>query len=165
MLPEALAQARALFDDLTPLRSDCGLTCGGACCRPMEGENTGMLLFPGEEALYEGKKGYRVLDTEMGKLLICSGMCDRADRPLSCRLFPLLPVMRGGKIRAEMDERAQPVCPLMRYGRDGLLASFVEGVEAVGSGLWEDAAQAEFIMRLTEEQDQLRALRRTLAGR
>lgn len=158
-------EARKILMELTPLASDCGRTCGGVCCRPMEGEETGMLLFPGEEALYEGKEGYRVLDTEMGKLLICSGMCDRADRPLSCRLFPLLPVMRGGKIRAEMDERARPVCPLMRFGRDGLLASFVEGVEAVGSGLWEDAAQAEFIMRLTEEQDQLRALRRTLAGR
>ena len=124
-----------------------------------------MLLFPGEEALYAGKNDYRVLDTEAGKLLICSGVCNREERPLSCRLFPLLPALRNGVVRVEMDERARPVCPLVRYGKAGLAEAFVAAVQAVGEGLAQDAQQAAFLMRLTQEQDQLRALRRTLAGR
>ena len=41
--------ARDLLRELTPLKTDCGRLCGGACC---EGdEETGMLLFPGEDAL------------------------------------------------------------------------------------------------------------------
>ena len=158
-------EAREALMELTPLTSDCGSLCAGLCCRPMEGEETGMLLFPGEETLYDGKEGYRVLDTETGKLLICSGMCDRQDRPLSCRLFPLLPAVRNGVIRVEMDERARTVCPLVRYGKAGLAAAFVETVEAIGEGLAQEPQQAAFLARLTEEQDQLRTLRRTLAGR
>ena len=158
-------EARDALMELTPLTSDCGSLCAGLCCRPMEGEETGMLLFPGEDALYEKKEGYRVLDTEAGKLLICSGTCNRQDRPLSCRLFPLLPVLRDGVIRVEMDERARLVCPLVRYGKAGLAAAFVEAVGEVGKSLAEDPQQADFLAQLTEEQDQLRALRRTLAGR
>ena len=158
-------EARDALMALTPLTSDCGSLCAGVCCRPMEGEETGMLLFPGEDALYADKDGYRVIDTETGKLLICSGTCDRQDRPLSCRLFPLLPALRNGAVRVEMDERARPVCPLVRYGKAGLTSAFVDAVAMIGTGLAEDPQQAEFLARLTEEQDQLRALRRTLAGR
>ena len=57
MLPDILARARAILEDVTPLKTDCGLTCTGACCRPMEGEMTGMLLFPGEESYYESREG------------------------------------------------------------------------------------------------------------
>ena len=98
MLPEALLRARAILENVTPLKTDCGLLCQGLCCRPMEGEMTGMLLFPGEEAYYEGREGYRMTATEAGTLLICSGRCDRADRPLSCRLMPLIPLVRLNEV-------------------------------------------------------------------
>ena len=62
-----------------------------------------MLLFPGEEAYYANLPGYRLLPTAQGTLLICSGQCDRADRPLSCRLFPLLPVVREGGVKVAME--------------------------------------------------------------
>ena len=45
----AVLTARALLSNLTPLKSDCGRLCGGACCQGDDA--TGMLLFPGEEAL------------------------------------------------------------------------------------------------------------------
>ena len=82
-----LTAARALLSDVTPLKSDCGRLCGGACCQPSTEETQGMLLFPGEEALYAGLDGYRVLDCAEGKLLICAGHCRREERPLSCRIF------------------------------------------------------------------------------
>ena len=159
------AQARDMLMNLTPLLDDCGRLCEGACCHSLEGEETGMLLFPGEEALYASLPGYRMIDTAAGTLLICSGQCNREDRPLSCRLFPLLPALRGDTLRVEMDERARPVCPLVRYGKSGLSAAFTAAVEAIGRGLMEDPEQAAFLRQLTQTQDELRALRRQLTGR
>ncbi len=159
MLPDSLARARALLEDVTPLKSDCGLTCGGACCRPLEGETTGMLLFPGEDAYYAGRAGYAMTDTGHGVLLTCSGRCDRADRPLSCRLFPLLPLLRTDGVKVATDLRARTVCPLARYGKDGLAAEFVSAVREVGRILAEDDEQRAFLVQLTRNQDELKALR------
>ena len=160
MLPETVAQARALFDDLTPLRTDCGLTCGGVCCRPMEGETTGMLLFPGEEGYYAERPGYRLVNTDHGSLLICDGRCDRADRPLSCRLFPLLPLVREDGIRVATDLRAKAVCPLARQGKDALSPEFVAAVRQAGRILVQDERQSAFLVQLTRTQDELKALRK-----
>jgi len=160
MLPDALMRARALFDDLTPLRTDCGLVCGGACCQPAAGEDTGMLLFPGEKAYYEGLAGYRMLETPHGTLLICSGRCERADRPLSCRLFPLLPLIRPDGVKTATDLRAKAVCPLARAGKDALSAEFVAAVREAGRILAQAPAQRDFLARLTAQQDELKALQR-----
>lgn len=160
MLPDALRRARALFDDLTPLQADCGLFCGGACCQPLEGENTGMLLFLGEESGYQGLEGYRLTATPAGTLLTCAGRCDRADRPLSCRLFPLLPLLRPDGVRVATDARAKAVCPLAKQGKDALLPEFVSAVRQAGQILAEDPVQREFLLRLTQQQDELKALQR-----
>ena len=159
MLPDVLLRARGLLENVTPLQTDCGLTCGHACCRPMEGEMTGMLLFPGEEKYYEGLEGYRMTETSHGTLLICSGRCDRADRPLSCRLMPLIPVVREDVVRVATDLRAKTVCPLARQGKDALSPAFVAAVREVGRILAEDDAQRAFLVRLTRQQDELKALR------
>ena len=55
----AVLRAHALLDALTPLKTDCGRLCDGACCQG--DETTGMLLFPGEDALYERCAFGRVL--------------------------------------------------------------------------------------------------------
>ena len=55
MLPESLVAARKLLEEITPLQTDCGLVCGGACCQTHPGEETGMLLFPGEAEMYRGE--------------------------------------------------------------------------------------------------------------
>ena len=159
MLPDILARARAILEDVTPLKTDCGLTCTGACCRPMEGEMTGMLLFPGEESYYEGREGYRMTETDHGTLLICSGRCDRADRPLSCRLMPLIPLVREDGVKVATDFRAKTVCPLARQGKDALDPDFVSAVREVGRILAEDETQRAFLVKLTRQQDELKALR------
>ena len=159
MLPDVLLRARALLEDLTPLKTDCGLLCKGLCCRPLEGEMTGMLLFPGEEAYYEGREGYRMTATEPGPLVICSGRCDRADRPLSCRLMPLMPLIREDGIKVATDHRAKTVCPLARQGKDALDPDFVAAVRQVGRILAEADAQRAFLLKLTAQQDELKALR------
>ena len=161
----ALAQARALLQDVTPLTRDCGQICGGACCRSLPGEQTGMLLFPGEEACYQHKPGCALLETETGPLLVCPGTCDRADRPLSCRLFPLLPVLRSNGVRVAMDARARAACPLAAQGVRGLSEAFVEAVRQVGQTLIQDETQRAFLQRLTREQDELRALQKQFSGK
>ena len=163
-LPDILHTARALFDDLTPLSTDCGRLCTGRCCRPMEGENTGMLLFPGEEAYYENLPGYTVKATPAGQLLTCSGTCEREDRPLSCRLFPLIPVLRADGVKVATDLRAKPVCPLARQGKSALLPRFVEVVRTCGELLAEDEAQRRFLEKLTHQQDELKVLRDQFGG-
>ncbi len=160
MLPETIVNARALLEDVTPLKTDCGLFCGGACCRSLPGETTGMLLFPGEEAYYDGRAGYAMTVTDHGMLLTCEGRCDRQDRPLSCRLFPLLPLLREDGVKVATDLRAKAVCPLSRQGKDALDPDFVAAVREAGRLLAEDERQRAFLARLTDTQDELRALRR-----
>lgn len=159
-----LDKARAVVEKITPLTHDCGRVCGGACCRSLEGEETGMLLFPGEEQYYQGLDDYRVKETDQGKLLICSGQCRREERPLSCRVFPLLPVWRADGVKVAMDARARAVCPLARQGKAALRQEFAAAVRHCGEILAEDEEQRRFLILLTEEQDELRAMRRLFGG-
>ena len=87
----AVAAAREKLKNVTPLKRDCGRVCGAACCRPLEGEETGMLLFPGETEAYAGREGWKIRHTARGDMVVCPGRCDRDDRPLSCRLFRCCP--------------------------------------------------------------------------
>ncbi len=164
MAEDALARCRALLADLTPLNTDCGLFCGAACCTSVPGEETGMLLFPGEEALAAMEPGWTVRDTEAGRLLICSGCCSRENRPLACRLFPLLPLIRDGGIKVAMDARARAVCPLAADGVQGCRPDFVEAVRQCGKILYDDPDRREFLLALTRSHDALRALQREFGG-
>jgi hypothetical protein len=159
----AVSAAREKLKNVTPLKRDCGRVCGARCCRPLEGEETGMLLFPGEAEAYAGKAGFEVRKTARGDLLICSGTCDREDRPHSCRLFPLLPVIGDdGKVRAVTDLRAKAVCPLARQGKSAMDPAFADAVCEAGEILAAEDEQAVFLEMLEEEQSELKELRNRL---
>ena len=159
----AVSAAREKLKNVTPLKRDCGRVGGARCCRPLEGEETGMLLFPGEAEAYAGKAGFEVRKTARGDLLICSGTCDREDRPLSCRLFPLLPVIGDdGKVRAVTDLRAKAVCPLARQGKSAMDPAFADAVCEAGEILAAEDEQAVFLEMLEEEQSELKELRNRL---
>ena len=124
-----------------------------------------MLLFPGEEETYTGKEGWTIRKTTLGPMVICPGMCARDERPLACRMFPLLPVIgEDGEIRTVTDLRAKAVCPLARQGRSALDPAFTEAVREAGSLLAADGEQAAFLKRLEEEQEELKRLRKALGG-
>lgn len=154
-----LSEAREILKELTPLKTDCGRCCGAVCCQSSEAEETGMLLFPGEEAGYRDIPGYTLKETEMGTLLICNGTCDRDLRPLACRIFPLLPVIRGNEIRVVTDLRAKGICPLAKQGKMAMDPAFTEAVGKAGELLASDPEQKTFMMKLTAEQDELKQLR------
>ena len=123
-----------------------------------------MLLFPGEEEEYRGKPGWTLRETKAGILAVCSGTCDREERPLACRIFPLLPVIREGTVKAAADQRAKAVCPLLRQGIRGMDPAFRDAVREAGRLLAEDPEQRRFMEQLTAEQDDLKHLREKLGG-
>ena len=123
-----------------------------------------MLLFPGEDTLYRDREGWTIRQTPAGPMVICPGTCSREDRPLACRLFPLLPVIRDGTVKAAMDQRAYAVCPLARQGIRALDPEFAEAVREAGRMLAADGEQYRFLEVLTEEQDELKQLRNRLGG-
>ena len=131
---EAVLEARRLLDNVTPLRRDCGRVCGAACCAPDEDGQGGMLLLPGEEALYDPlPEGFR-LSRDGGvlpglTLLTCEGRCARGARPYACRVFPLTPVLtEKGELRVRVDPRAFAVCPLSEQGVRGMNPAFARAV-------------------------------------
>ena len=155
-MPNVLEQARALLEDVTPLAVDCGQVCDGRCCRPSEG-STGMLLFPGEDALmHEGE----ILPAAGGQLYVCGGHCRRENRPLACRIFPLFPyVEKNGRVRAVYDPRAWRLCPLVQqHAHVPLQRDFVCRVRRVGRILLEDTACATFLRQQSEEIRELNRL-------
>lgn len=161
----ALSGARAILECATPLKRDCGKVCGAACCSSLEGEETGMLLFPGEKEIYDGKAEWRIRETAMGPMVLCPGQCRREERPLACRMFPLLPYLNGsGEVRVVTDQRARAVCPLARQGKQAMAPAFIDAVRQAGELLAGEGEQAAFLRRLAGEQDELKALRRKLGG-
>ncbi|MBR4710747.1 MAG: hypothetical protein IKP10_01855 [Clostridia bacterium] len=164
MSEDTLARCRALLADVTPLPGDCGELCGAACCASLPGEETGMLLFPGEEAMYVGRDGWRMIPTSSGTLLICPGRCARGERPVACMLFPLLPLVRGEEIRVAADARARAVCPLAASGPRGMRPGFVEAVRACGALLAADPDTRDALLRLTRAHDDLRLTRQRFGG-
>ena len=160
-----LQACRALIGSATPLQDDCGRLCGCACCQSLPGDETGMLLFPGEEEFYRNLPGWQVKPCETGLMVICPGACRRDERPLACMLFPLLPLLREDGIKVAMDARSRAVCPLARWGVSGLRQDFAASVRACGELLSRDATQRAFLLRLTEQHDELKALQSTFGGR
>ena len=109
--------------------------------------------------------GSSVRQYALGRMLVCSGTCDRAERPLACRMFPLLPEVReDGGVRVVTDLRAKAICPLARQGRSAMDPAFIEAVREAGELLKGDGAQAAFLRSLAAEQAELKELRRKLGG-
>lgn len=151
----AVRAARELLESLTPLKTDCGRLCQGACCQGDEA--TGMLLFPGEEALYADCAFARVVPTGFSlggtpaQLLVCDGRCDRKNRPLACRLFPLFLKFREDQTPVlRMDARARAVCPLTDYGMKALDPEFRQAARRAYDLLLEDKVCAAYLRALDE---------------
>ncbi|MDO4548533.1 MAG: hypothetical protein Q4D04_10565 [Clostridia bacterium] len=144
-----ILDARDAIGDLTPLKSDCGLMCGSACCRPDDDGQGGVMLLPTEVA---GDWGH-VVESDRCRVLVCDKMCERPSRPFLCRVFPLAPVLcKDGAWKARMDARSRAMCPIYRSGIAGLDRVFVKAVERAFNILSKDAAMNDFLRRVARQE-------------
>ncbi len=137
-----------VMGELTPLKTDCGKLCGHACCKG--DDSTGMRLFPFEETVLSVKV------TESGdRLAVCSGSCNREERPLACMIFPFFPTIDDrGRIFVEPDVRGKRLCPLITHSDEIVFDKrFFKTVKKVGKILAKDEVCREFLRATTEEID------------
>ena len=160
-----IIHARDALETLTPLNTDCGQLCGGRCCQASDA-GEGMLLFPTEECLYRNSPWAHVFPSPIPgvKMVTCDGVCPRVERPLACRIFPLTPYMKNGRLRIRMDERSKFMCPLYSSGVEGLDGRFMDAVRNAMYALMFDDGQRAFLKTVTDEIDDFVRLTR-LSGR
>ncbi len=133
-------QLYRLFDEVTPVPVDCGQLCSRACCR---GDDSGMFLFPGEKEVFEllNPNWIRIEKTDFNytydnkryntPIAMCSGTCDRYQRPLACRIFPLAPHLnKDGRIEIIIDPRGKGICPMAKaFHIEDFDSAFVRNVK------------------------------------
>ncbi len=149
MKKDIILKAKNIIRDYTPLYADCGLLCDKNCCKG--DKNTGMLLFPGEDTALETTVKDGV------SLCVCDGNCIRAERPLSCMIFPFFPYMTtDGKIEAVTDTRGINICPMIAH-EDKIRFSkiFLRRVKRVGRILSKDSECRKFLWETSREIDKL----------
>jgi len=146
------ARIFALLGDRTPLCADCGLLCGGACCKG--DSDTGMRLFPHEPTTLPVREL-----ADGGRLVVCDGTCDRSERPLACRIFPFFPTVdERGRIFVEPDDRAARLCPLLSHSEELVFdRSFFKALKKAGRLLAADEECRAFLQEVTAEIDTYRA--------
>ncbi len=144
-----IKKVHKILQNVTPLKSDCGKICGGECCKG--DADTGMLLFPGEENFLENIDDFTIKsDNANRKILICNGCCNRNHRPISCRIFPLFPMLIDGKIYVIDDPRAKGICPLL-YDEIKLNKAFERKVGKAGKLLVKNNETSEFLQLISDE--------------
>lgn len=159
---KAIRKAYRILRNVTPLKTDCGKLCNGECCKG--DENTGMLLFPGEEEFYKNSDDFIVKNDESNrKILICSGKCDRNNRPLSCRIFPLFPLVCDEKIYVIDDPRASGICPLI-YDQIKLNKTFERKVGKAARILSKNDKTFEFLESVSDEISEILSMTYDLLG-
>lgn len=160
-------QLYKLFDTVTPVPVDCGELCGKACCK---GEESGMFLFPGEEQVYSllSPDWITIDKTDLtyefnGKthtvpIAMCKGNCDRYQRPLACRIFPLTPYMdKDGKISVMVDPRGKGLCPMAKaFYLEDFDEKFIRNVEKAFKLLAKNKQVKAFLMKYSEYIDEFR---------
>ena len=93
-------------------------------------------------------------------LFTCSGKCDRKLRPLSCRIFPLVPYAKqGGKLEILMDVRGRGMCPLATaMHKEDLSGEFVRKVTDTMKLCMAVRETREFIYALSDSLDEIKLL-------
>jgi hypothetical protein len=167
-----LKAARAILNNVTPLKTDCGRLCDGACCKADDSGENGMLLYPFEDRFYrkpiEGFP-FRLMDDDRlykgGKRLVCEGKCPREHRPIACRVFPLRmklvldPSEDETRVDAELDPRAWAVCPLLEGGGLRTMApAFRAAVQEAGTLLSRNVYMLEAMVAEQRVIDELKRL-------
>lgn len=152
-------KAYRILDESTPTKFDCGKLCEKKCCSG--DKEKGMLLFPDENMIFpEAGRFLKARKEKLGEkevsFAVCSGTCERKLRPLSCRIFPLVPYIgKDKKLTVIEDPRAKYLCPLLMCSDViGMDKIFYKKVLNVFRFLVEDDDIRKFIEALSETLDE-----------
>lgn len=147
-----IKKACEFLENSTPVKYDCGKICNKKCCK---GDNKdGMLLFPGEEALFCDNDNFHIYYDERyeSNAVICKGPCNRKERPFSCRIFPYLIYcnIEKNKLTIAPDIRAIDFCPLLieKYVLD---RKYLRALRIAANKLSENNEIFEFIQKITKK--------------
>jgi len=151
----------------TPLEYDCGKLCDKKCCCGTETD--GMLLFPGEEFLYQHIESswYKIKESNITlpggykiSYLICNGICPREYRPLSCRIFPVIPYINEfNRVDFKPDIRSFGTCPIVFDSeKHSINENFIDKLYMSFLPLLRERVVLEFIESLTYQYDEAAAL-------
>ena len=113
-----------------------------------------MLLFPYEYDLVK-EQNYEFTKQDLKGFgdvyaMTCNGTCDRAFRPLSCRIFPLAPKMIQGKLYVQLDARGRSVCQLTHHSILSLNEEFIIAVKKTLIMLSEDDTITRYLSAMSE---------------
>ena len=92
-----------------------------------------MYLYPGEVSMYKKASTWARIEPSgffypggEAEILSCTGRCKREERPLACRIFPLVPYKKPNtRMKIIFDPRATAMCPLQPHD---LTPAFIEAV-------------------------------------
>ncbi len=122
-----------MLDSVSPLRDDCGKLCGSICCsdEPFFGTDGAYIyLLPGEKEYLEANGCNLIIEKQpasehdipssWGEFVYTArcpgaGKCDRKNRPIQCRTFPLEPhLKKKGRLELIYCDTELPYnCPLI----------------------------------------------------
>lgn len=141
-----------LLATVNPVPYDCGTICGEACCQSGD-EDIGIFLLPGEEKIRNLSEWESYEKTDDCYFVKCKGpkSCDRQNRPIQCRTFPLFPVLQpDGKFSVEANPIELPYgCPLIEAGAK-LDSDFIEATAKAWEKLLDDPDVFELIKKWNE---------------
>ncbi len=165
---KALREAYGLLHNRTPLGAyNCGKLCEAACCKG--NADCGMWMFPHEEEIFVKSDNFTIKQTKGNfgyPMIVCNGDCERYERPLSCRIFPLFPAIieENGeeKIRILRDPRAS-MCPLI-LDKSRLDQAFVRNVKLAGAFLAQDEEIKEYMKKVAAELLEIAELKKLLSA-
>lgn len=161
---ECIIKAREQLERAAPLGLyDCGKICSAACCKG--DENTGMWLFPGEEKLFENNTDFQIKATEGNfgyPMVVCSGKCNRQQRPISCRIYPFFFYIEKN-VRVIKDIRAINSCPLVNLNIEPD-KKFLRSMRKAAKYLIRDEEIFEYIKNLQNELDEIVAFNEKIKG-
>lgn len=143
----------SMLDKVSPVDYDCGKLCGASCCTCQD-PDMGIYLLPGEEKLFTRDEDwlswgwcmaedYEFPESWHGKVyfLQCTKapFCDRKNRPLQCRTFPLAPHMdEDGNLYMIYHSGELPYpCPLLN-GKIPLNEDFIKATYEAWATLIQD---------------------------
>ncbi|MDD4297434.1 MAG: hypothetical protein PHC69_10855, partial [Ruminiclostridium sp.] len=144
-------------------KSNDQFSCKDSCLSIAKGSNR-LSLTDSDQLDSKDSNWFNIIDSNISllngykiKYLTCSGHCPRECRPLSCRIFPVIPYINElGRMEFRLDLRSLRTCPIAYKSDEYVIdESFIENLYLAFPPLLKDKQVVEFIEILSSQYDEL----------